>query len=508
MNRRNFLKLFGSTIYLPLIIKSGVQPANVPVNYFVSQSGSDSNNGKSEQAAFQTIARLLQEPISAGDTINLAQGSRWREQLSIPANNVTIRAYGCGGERPLLDCSNVIPNLSFIKTIGYSNVYQVAITPGWGSGNDFVNVWEADVVMPKAASLASLDSSPGKCFWSGLSGTITLYIHPAGSPITNGKTYEYSHRSHGLNSFSFTGVTVDGIWTRRNLNFGGSLRLGANSTAVNCRASEGNSHNFYMKAGSSAIDCTFDDFYHTAASTLAVYNADSPNGESITFQGCTFRVSSVNIPNWFIVAGVNGHRNVSGNFGTVALTDCTFENLHIAISSLGNCTAIRVTNPTFINCKYGLSAPFEAGPGCTYLINGGSWASNISYHRFVDAGYSTTPITVDGTTIQVSAPTDTGYIRSTVGAPLTVQNCTFIAGSSGLTAGIFAGNPSANLTLRNNEFQGNWQYFYYFTAGAQGMTWVSDDNTFQTFNKMFIFGTFYNSLAAYQAATGQDAHSA
>ncbi len=78
--------------------------------YYVSNSGSDENDGLSPDAAFATLEKALEAPFKEGDWILLERGSSWRmptteggfltDSVNLPVG-VSIGAYG-EGERPVI----------------------------------------------------------------------------------------------------------------------------------------------------------------------------------------------------------------------------------------------------------------------------------------------------------------------------------------------------------------------------------------------------------------------
>lgn len=71
--------------------------------YYVSNSGDDSNDGKSPDTAWKTLARLAKQKFSFGDAIFFKRGDTWRN-AQIPGNirateGLTLSAYGTG-EKP------------------------------------------------------------------------------------------------------------------------------------------------------------------------------------------------------------------------------------------------------------------------------------------------------------------------------------------------------------------------------------------------------------------------
>lgn len=61
--------------------------------YYVSNAGSDANNGLSTGLPFLTVAKL-QAMLAVNDTGLLRRGDRWKETLTVPANGITIDTYG------------------------------------------------------------------------------------------------------------------------------------------------------------------------------------------------------------------------------------------------------------------------------------------------------------------------------------------------------------------------------------------------------------------------------
>src|SRR5277367_779286 len=92
-----------------VFLLSGVASAaaNPPsVSYFVSTSGSDSNNGSSPAAPWQTLAKLNATRLAPGSAVYLQCGSVFRETLEIgspgaPSAPISYDSYGaCTGTNP------------------------------------------------------------------------------------------------------------------------------------------------------------------------------------------------------------------------------------------------------------------------------------------------------------------------------------------------------------------------------------------------------------------------
>lgn len=469
--------------------------------YVDSINGDDGNTGTSPAQAFATIAALESAGISAGDSIGLARGSTWREQLDITVDNVTVAAYGSGAV-PILRADNVAANASFGKTGGQTNVYEISLTPEWfGSGKDFLNIWEDDVYLTRAADLGACDSTPGSYYPSGSSGTITLYVHSSDSSdiTSNGKVYEYSHRKYGLECRSASGVTITGITTMRNLHADGSMVVGPNGVITDCNCNDGSAHNILVERGCTLNNVIASGAYNTASFTLFVYNANTPSGEIVTFNNCIATVPILNAQ----ATGFFGHKNTSGAFGTVRFNGCVAQNMAVGFNGQ-DAAKIEWENCQALDCNQGYR----------YYV-GGSTITNCTYRgsvRAVDiqaAGL----LTIDGLDVCLKNSSSGIGIYGTTAITVSISNSTFVR--SGGTNGtcINLTNASASINASGNVWQGwadasnGFVRCYDLTNAAA--TLISDNNcwTLSSGFRNRVGGTDYTTVAAYQAATGQDVSS-
>jgi Abnormal spindle-like microcephaly-assoc'd, ASPM-SPD-2-Hydin len=84
----------------------------VGASYFVSNSGSDSNNGTTPNSPWQTIAHVNAQNFNPGDSILFEAGGVWREQLNITwtgslSSPITFGSYGTGAF-PIISGSNIL----------------------------------------------------------------------------------------------------------------------------------------------------------------------------------------------------------------------------------------------------------------------------------------------------------------------------------------------------------------------------------------------------------------
>ncbi len=66
--------------------------------YYVSNNGSDENDGLSAQTPVATIAKVNELPLTAGDAVLFERGGLWRGHISAKTAGVTYSAYGEGAK--------------------------------------------------------------------------------------------------------------------------------------------------------------------------------------------------------------------------------------------------------------------------------------------------------------------------------------------------------------------------------------------------------------------------
>lgn len=469
--------------------------------YVDSVNGNDAYDGQSPDRAKATFAAV--SPIRAGQRIGLARGSSWREQLTISVNNVRVQAYG-SGSAPLLDCSDVVPNASFAKTGGLTNVYEIEVDPATAATKTWVNAWEDGTFLTRADDVADCDATPGSYFPSADTGTdpITLYIHASDSSdvTANGKLYEYSARQYGLTCYGASGCVIDGLRTRRNLHENGSLEIGVRGTVLNCTAEEGSKHNVYLRTGCRVVNCIADGAYNNGQPiTLFVHNEGTPSNEGVSYENCTAQLDAISVSS----VGFSGHNNVSGSFGAVTYTNCTAINCATGFAGLDFSTAT-FTGCLAEDCTFGFRADVAATltfTGCQYKNDS---ATNC---RAIYTNVEGATLVIDGLRVCTDVSVSGGAIHCLHNATVTLTGSTFKM-TTGATRGVFtvAANKTAMLTASGNIYDGMIRVVDY--PGTATLNLTSNNNTFcQTTLRNRIAGTDHTTVAAYQAATSQDADS-
>lgn len=471
------------------------QPRQRRLTWYVDAlNGSDANSGKSRLRAFATIAKL-ETVFGAGQSAGLRRGSHWREELNLPGAGCRVRAYGAG-ERPILDGSNLVSSGAWSKTAGRSYVYQCNITPEWyGSGKDWLNVFEDDWYLERVADLAACDSTPGSYYPSGSSGSITLYVHAAddGNPASNGKTYEYTQRKFGLDAYSHANCRITGVHTMKSLHNDGSLRGGTGSILVDCKASKGSLHNVYIRTGSKLIGCIAEDGYcGTTNLSLFVGNENSPNNEGLTFVNCQAISSGFDAH----ATGFYCHRNVSGSFGEVLYQGCTALSCNVGFHA-DHVGEVVAHNATLTGCNYG----FRMG-AYPWTVEGATVSGACS--RVVEFLGAATA-TIRGLDVDINA-NNSLLIYAGAAANAVITDCNFRATSySGMNRIIYANHAGAMYNVSGCVFQKTGFANYYYLPAIASL--ISNHNCFDDETLTFqINGVSYGTVSQWKAA-GYDLNS-
>jgi hypothetical protein len=110
------VKVFGCfLLVLCLVMVDGGPSVTAGINhalpagkvYYVSNGGSDSNNGSTPEAAWRTIDHVNHQTFQPGDSVLFKRGDVWRETLSVTSSGtsvawITYGAYGTGNKPRLL----------------------------------------------------------------------------------------------------------------------------------------------------------------------------------------------------------------------------------------------------------------------------------------------------------------------------------------------------------------------------------------------------------------------
>jgi len=94
--------------------------------YYVSNTGSDLNDGKTPATAWKTISKVNSTSFEPGNKIYFKRGHTWREQLTIPSSGaagkpITFGAYGRGPRPRIVGTLNTVPQRNAIRNGGFED---------------------------------------------------------------------------------------------------------------------------------------------------------------------------------------------------------------------------------------------------------------------------------------------------------------------------------------------------------------------------------------------------
>lgn len=90
--------------------------------YYVSNNGSDDNDGKTPETAIATIEKVMTLELKSGDAVLFERGSSFRGKI-VCESGVTYSAYG-NGQKPIISGSRMnYANVAWNEVDGYKNVY-------------------------------------------------------------------------------------------------------------------------------------------------------------------------------------------------------------------------------------------------------------------------------------------------------------------------------------------------------------------------------------------------
>lgn len=471
--------------------------------YVDSVSGSDSNDGTDISRPFASLAKLS-TAWQPGDTAGLAKGSEWRETLSVPAG-ASLFSYGAGN-RPIVNGADVQANAGFSKTGGLTFVYQIGVTTEGSTTDQYINALEDNVMLARASNTANCDATAGSYYVSAEFGAITLYVHATDdSDITaNGKIYECTVRNLVIGGTTFT---MNGVHTKNNKGGSGSV-VGTLVSVNDCKIANGGKHNMYCNEASLVVDCVFENANYSSSANYLVFNQNTPTGLGGTVSGCSFtstRPYSINY------GGVYSHNNISGSFGNIYITNCTFTNVNICIA-MDDVATCYVTSCDMIDCtqlvRNNGSENYEISlctvSGSTGILFG--TGSNGTYAYIHDCTYNVASLATNGA---INLFNDNCTVL--------MEDCTLNIDSGTNTTGVVfnqTAKTTNSLTMNRCSLAINGSGTFPNIHRFLGIpTYVGDFNTYNWKNASGFVNSNYggvskSTLADWQAAVApQDANS-
>ena len=484
-------------------------------DWFVdSVSGNNANAGTTEAAPLQTIAALMAKTITAGQRIGLAKGSSWKEILTIPANDITVGNYGSGA-LPFFEGADVIP-ASWTQPDGglYPNVWQASWTRASVSGTEYLYMWINGALPSRfASSLADLQTNGGWWCAGRTSTSSTIYVKTAADPNSDGNLYEAGKRSWAISGHTATvgstrtGQNVSGVEGARCSGHYNALSIGPGAFSK-CLARWGGIHHTVTESatGEDIICANMPIGYPTAYIPYTAYTSAGA-GKSHTAKRCfvigdTSRTNHqafyahTSTTNWDSITLEQCHATIADVAALCSFSDFYCRGFYSKDNNSGikpSGATFQATHCTFRETQNGIN---DSGPADTTVRD--RTISNCVFYGLGALGN------------QINLGTRNGS--------LLVENCIIIT-SRAYTGVNTTAATSLNVTIRNCIFigltdgSGNYGVIN-LRVGAGVGTITLNNNVYiyanATVNSKYLFsieGVNYTTLAAWQAATGQDANS-
>jgi len=166
--------------------------------YYVSNTGSDTNNGTSQTTPWATADKVNNTQFQPGDSILFERNGEWRDHIypissGTAGNPITFADYGTGS-KPIFWGSDVLKNANFVSQGGGVYTYQIAT--------------EVDAVLCNGVFVAP-DVGSGQtwaCPWS--NGTLTVTL--PSDPLTDGNLYTGCTRGNVIANLADANGTGNG----------------------------------------------------------------------------------------------------------------------------------------------------------------------------------------------------------------------------------------------------------------------------------------------------------
>jgi len=485
----------------------GIHGPNGPFKWYVDgTSGSDSNSGRSADAPFQTIAALM-AVLADNDSVGIARGSVFTEQLGATAGTVDgvhVGAYGRGA-MPIFDGRDVASAGGWTKTVGLTNVYERTWTHDTVT-SAYMSLWENDVRIRWVSSTANCDATAGSFYAAtSTSGQTTVYYHATGDadPASSGIVVKIAKRAHGI--CGADGWVIRDMHTKCTLHNDGSLKVGDNCVIEDCLFEDGTKHNMFMGAGSIARRCGAwkCDWPERSNSTFFVGYANNGVGLSVTFEDCwvlgeqaklTYAIGAAKGMDGFYCHNANG----TDIWDTVTYQGCSAKlcTIGFSVASASHYRVIRCKSEA-VNDGCLLTGP-NAYAEDLWVMDG----DTTKVRAAVQISASAVAV-IDGFRAYTSRGADNrGDVYNPSAATVTLRNSVICraAGSTGTRWGFNSNTTGgvANMSGCILQYVVTTDIVYRRVAGVTGA--ADNNNYYPSTNNFQVGATSYNDFAAYQAA--------
>ena len=471
--------------------------------------------------------------LSSGETLGLATGSLWREQLGIAHADVAVTATGAGAA-PIIDGAGVVAG-PWTPHATHADVWSTAWTRETAapSGTEPLQIYIDGVQPRRAASLADLAGNGGWYVDDRFAGTTTIYVRSATDPAGTGALYEAGARDHNIlwhdgdGGSGVTGVALTGpLELTRALGHYGNLAAGE-ARYDRLLVRDGGLHHAVVDGDATDVICAElrRDFSVSGegasnAYPFTIYRAD-PAGLSRTAR----RVMVINDRPGQGAQGFYAHGS-PGEWGAVTLEQCAAVDCSTGIDA--SAETLTLEGCYVERAARGVSIVRPTTRVSHLMINDPVWTGSGDYMLMGTGGTETRDIhtVIEHCVFYIADASLADFVlRWGRNGSITVRNCAFVfnAGPSVTAAMQISryGNPgTVSATIENNLFFfpecGDYPeningFIRYSAVNATNANYsITADNNLYVGNpnaSWRLGSTTYQTFAAFIAATGTDAGS-
>ena len=194
--------------------------------YYVSNNGSDSNNGTSPSTAWRTLDKVNSAKLAAGSYVCFERGGLWRGKLTAQAG-VTYTAYGTGAKPILYGSPENGADPTKWKKSGTKNIWYYEGSEKWGDVGTLVfnegeacaikairefkangDVYNFTTGMPFSNGYKDLNQDLH--FYHDMTGSKKVYLYSEENPGNRFESIEFNVKQN-LITVNVNGVTVDNL---------------------------------------------------------------------------------------------------------------------------------------------------------------------------------------------------------------------------------------------------------------------------------------------------------
>lgn len=482
----------------------GTTPGEPDV-YLDKVNGNDAFTGTSPGQAKRTAAAAM-ALMGPGKTLAIVghgPGNIYRDRFDLTGmNGAGIVSYG--NLPAFLSGADVVTGWTLSP--GKTATYEQNVSAGAGAPASSVHVraYENGVLLRRLTT-DTTDATPGSYRVTGTHPNYRVQVHPFGSANPDSRTIEVTTRLTCIESGENTHrISIVGIWAEKSCHMDGSMTVrGLDNMVVNCYNLHGSKHNLLIGSGF-LIGGASRYAEYNASKALVVFFRTSPAGAIVVIDDHDADWTAADL------AALNNMTAFLCHAGTGSPT--TFSSITVrnsrgrdcsTVFNLGSAQVVRLENCESYECK-----AFAAVNVPTVFDGGRAIAEIIELTNVVFTFAAGATLTIrNGFTVRMRR-SNAGFFLLQTGANnvtididgMIVERDVWFTYSHGIRA---SGVSGLSVRARNVDWHGV-DMIYDLAAGA---ALDSDYNVLRTGQDNKIGSTTYNDIAAYRAATGQDANS-